>query len=59
MERIKGFTKSEAWDMIAKVIEHTEDDMISEGCALSRIRGTYYGIVARGVETDVEEDDGK
>ena len=45
-------TKSEAWDMIAAVIEDTDDGMNSDARVLTRIRGTYYGIMARGVEDD-------
>ena len=52
-------TKSEAWDIIKKALER-EDEMENVNAALIRIRGTYYGIMARGVEEDAaEEDDGK
>lgn len=56
---IKGLTKAQAWDILAKVIEETDDGMNNDARVLTRIRGTYYGIMARGLETDVEEDDGK
>lgn len=48
-------TKSEAWDIIKKALER-EDEMENVNAALIRIRGTYYGIMAVGVEEDAAED---
>ena len=42
-------TKSEAFDVLAAVIDNTAEEPASP-MALSAIRGTLYGIRAKGVE---------
>lgn len=48
-------TKAEAWDIIAEVIEETDDGMNSDARVLTRIRGTYYGLVAKGIDGEEEQ----
>ena len=44
-------TKSEAFDILAAAIEYRQDDIMdSDHAALTRIRGTYWGIMARGID---------
>ena len=46
-------TKSEAFDILAAAIEYRQDDIMdSDHAALTRIRGTYWGIMARGIDPD-------
>lgn len=50
-------TKSEAWDELSKVVESCKDE--DKQTAIIKVLGTYWGLKARGIEDDAEEDDRK